>query len=81
MKTAADYPEIVYLLAYSTPVWATVVGGAFLILSLSVSLYLVFEHLSTYKNPEVPLFLVILAWNFIRVSRDITSFHFNACFT
>ena len=41
------------LLAYSAPAWASFMAGAFLILTLSLSLYLVFDHLSTYKNPEV----------------------------
>ncbi|CAB80501.1 putative protein [Arabidopsis thaliana] len=38
--------------AYSAPAWASFMAGAFLVLTLSLSLFLVFDHLSTYKNPE-----------------------------
>jgi hypothetical protein len=38
---------------YTAPTWATLVAGFFVVLSLSLSLYLIFDHLSTYNNPEV----------------------------
>lgn len=43
-------------MTYTPPTWATVAAGAFVILTLVLSLYLLFEHLSAYKNPEVLLF-------------------------
>ncbi|KAG2244186.1 hypothetical protein Bca52824_093974 [Brassica carinata] len=46
------------LLTYSAPAWASFMAGAFLILTLSLSMYLVFDHLSTYKNPEEQMFLI-----------------------
>ncbi|KDP42025.1 hypothetical protein JCGZ_03088 [Jatropha curcas] len=46
------------LLAYSTPLWASLVGVAFVILTLALSFYLLFEHLSAYKNPEEQKFLI-----------------------
>ncbi|XP_018477399.2 protein LAZ1-like [Raphanus sativus] len=46
------------LLSYSAPAWASLMAGAFLILTLSLSMYLVFDHLSTYKNPEEQMFLI-----------------------
>ncbi|KAF8083094.1 hypothetical protein N665_0792s0022 [Sinapis alba] len=46
------------LLTYSAPAWASLMAGAFLILTLSLSMYLVFDHLSTYKNPEEQMFLI-----------------------
>ncbi|XP_048233928.1 protein LAZ1 isoform X2 [Ricinus communis] len=49
---------ITSLLARSTPLWAILVALAFVILSLSLSFYLVFEHLSAYKNPEEQKFLI-----------------------
>ncbi|KAL5788991.1 hypothetical protein ACOSP7_005940 [Xanthoceras sorbifolium] len=58
MKITAVYPELVSLLAYSTPIWASIVAGAFMIVALSLSMYLVFEHLSAYKNPEEQKFLI-----------------------
>lgn len=41
------------LAQYTTPTWATLVAGFFVLLSLSLSIYLIFEHLSAYNNPEV----------------------------
>lgn len=38
---------------YSTPIWAVLIAGFFVVLSLTLSVYLLFEHLSAYKNPEV----------------------------
>ncbi|VFQ83263.1 unnamed protein product [Cuscuta campestris] len=42
----------------SPPVWATLVGGFFLVLSLTLSTFLIFEHLSAYKKPEEQKFLI-----------------------
>ncbi|KAK3195667.1 hypothetical protein Dsin_026977 [Dipteronia sinensis] len=58
MKITAVYLEFFSLLAYSTPIWATVVAGTLLVVTLSLSMYLVFEHLSAYKNPEEQKFLI-----------------------
>ncbi|KAI5592758.1 hypothetical protein POPTR_004G204600v4 [Populus trichocarpa] len=50
---------IVYLLIrFSTPLWSTLISGAFVLISLSLSFYLLFEHLSAYKNPEEQKFLI-----------------------
>lgn len=43
-------------MTYTPPTWATLAAAAFVILTLILSLYLLFEHLSAYKNPEVLLF-------------------------
>ncbi|XP_078448405.1 organic solute transporter ostalpha protein (DUF300) isoform X2 [Wolffia australiana] len=40
------------------PAWATIVAGVFVLATLSLSGFLVFEHLSTYKNPEEQKFLI-----------------------
>ena len=51
---------IVYLLIrFSTPLWSTLISGAFVLISLSLSFYLLFEHLSAYKNPEVTARLLV----------------------
>ncbi|KAM0945173.1 putative organic solute transporter subunit alpha/Transmembrane protein [Dioscorea sansibarensis] len=46
--------ELVYekIGAYPTPSWALVAAGIFVLTSLSLSMFLIFEHLSSYKNPE-----------------------------
>lgn len=38
---------------YSTPIWAVLIAGTFVVVTLTLSIYLMFEHLSAYKNPEV----------------------------
>lgn len=43
-------------MTYAPPTWATLAAAAFVIMTLVLSLYLLFEHLSAYKNPEVLLF-------------------------
>ncbi|XP_010690241.2 protein LAZ1 [Beta vulgaris subsp. vulgaris] len=43
---------------YAAPSWAVIIAGGFVILTLCLSLYLVFEHLSAYKNPEEQKFLI-----------------------
>lgn len=47
------YHDLISLLAYKTPLWASLVAGVLVVFTLSLSMYLVFEHLSAYKNPEV----------------------------
>ncbi|KAH1066057.1 hypothetical protein J1N35_031044 [Gossypium stocksii] len=41
-----------YLLGYSPSIWATFVAGVFSVITISLSLFLIFEHLSSYKNLE-----------------------------
>lgn len=43
---------------YTAPTWATLVAGFFVLLALSLSMYLIFEHLSAYNNPEVICFSI-----------------------
>ncbi|CAN6479136.1 unnamed protein product [Victoria cruziana] len=43
---------------YHVPTWASAVAGTFVVLTLSFSIFLVFEHLSAYKNPEEQKFLI-----------------------
>ncbi|KAF7003003.1 hypothetical protein CFC21_018393 [Triticum aestivum] len=43
---------------YKTPAWATLVAGFFVLLALSLSMYLIFEHLSAYNNPEEQKFVL-----------------------
>ncbi|CAN4094152.1 unnamed protein product [Withania somnifera] len=38
--------------------WATLIAGFFVILTLTLSIYLLFDHLSVYKNPEEQKFLI-----------------------
>ncbi|KAI8524758.1 hypothetical protein RHMOL_Rhmol13G0173900 [Rhododendron molle] len=54
---AADYLHLVEE-SYSTPSWATLIAGAFVALTLTLSIYLLFDHLSAYKNPEEQKFLI-----------------------
>ncbi|GAB4853089.1 Protein laz1 [Ancistrocladus abbreviatus] len=43
---------------YTAPLWAVLIAGAFVIVTLALSLYLLIEHLSAYKNPEEQKFLI-----------------------
>uniref|UniRef100_A0A5B6ZI85 Uncharacterized protein n=1 Tax=Davidia involucrata TaxID=16924 RepID=A0A5B6ZI85_DAVIN len=43
---------------YSPPTWASLVAGVLVLLTLTLSIYLLFEHLSAYKNPEEQKFLI-----------------------
>ncbi|KAL1562415.1 protein LAZ1-like isoform X1 [Salvia divinorum] len=43
---------------YSTPIWAVLITGTFVVVTLTLSIYLMFEHLSAYKNPEEQKFLL-----------------------
>lgn len=45
-------------LGSSTPTWASLAAGVFVLITLSLSMYLLFEHLSSYKNPEEQKFLI-----------------------
>ncbi|PPD68359.1 hypothetical protein GOBAR_DD34769 [Gossypium barbadense] len=47
-----------YLLGYSPPIWATFVAGVFSVITIFLSLFLIFKHLSSYKNPEEQKFLI-----------------------
>nr|GMD31936.1 protein LAZ1-like isoform X1 [Ipomoea batatas]GMD38431.1 protein LAZ1-like isoform X1 [Ipomoea batatas] len=55
---ASDWVGQSLLSSYSTPIWATLIGGFFTLLSLALSIYLLLEHLSAYKNPEEQKFLI-----------------------
>ncbi|XAR52396.1 hypothetical protein NMG60_11020468 [Bertholletia excelsa] len=57
--TVADYLKLLELASsYKTPSWATLTAGAFVVVTLTLSFYLLFEHLSAYKNPEEQKFLI-----------------------
>ncbi|KAL6652224.1 hypothetical protein ACP70R_011149 [Stipagrostis hirtigluma subsp. patula] len=43
---------------YSAPTWASLIAGFFVLLSLSLSMYLILEHLSAYNNPEEQKFVL-----------------------
>ncbi|GLT85988.1 hypothetical protein SLE2022_041520 [Rubroshorea leprosula] len=47
-----------YLSSYSAPIWATLIAGVLLVITLSLSMYLLLEHLNAYKNPEEQKFLM-----------------------
>lgn len=49
----ASYHNLVSLFAYATPIWASLIAGVLVVVTLSLSMYLLFDHLSAYKNPEV----------------------------
>ncbi|KAK1320741.1 hypothetical protein QJS10_CPA03g02408 [Acorus calamus] len=51
-------PWMLVVSAYFPPTWAAVVAVMFVVISLSLSAFLVFEHLSAYKNPEEQKFLI-----------------------
>ncbi|XP_056169981.1 protein LAZ1 isoform X2 [Syzygium oleosum] len=52
------YPYLITFLTYTAPTWTTVVAGAFVLVTLALSIYLLFEHLAAYKNPEEQKFLI-----------------------
>jgi len=52
---------------YSAPIWATLVAGFFMLLALSLSMYLIFEHLSAYNNPEVFSFYFCILSSFFYI--------------
>uniref|UniRef100_A0A5B6ZIB3 Uncharacterized protein n=1 Tax=Davidia involucrata TaxID=16924 RepID=A0A5B6ZIB3_DAVIN len=53
----ATYLNLVTL-TYSPHTWTNLVAGAFVLLTLTLSIYLLFEHLLAYKNPEEQKFLI-----------------------
>ncbi|XP_030522842.1 protein LAZ1 isoform X1 [Rhodamnia argentea] len=52
------YRDLITFLTYTAPTWATVVAGALVLVTLALSIYLLFEHLAAYKNPEEQKFLI-----------------------
>uniref|UniRef100_A0A7N0VAL7 Uncharacterized protein n=1 Tax=Kalanchoe fedtschenkoi TaxID=63787 RepID=A0A7N0VAL7_KALFE len=58
MMRQAILSQFLALSGYSPPVWASLVAGVFVIVTLCLSIYLLFEHLSAYKNPEEQKFLM-----------------------
>lgn len=52
-----DVSTLMRLLS-SPPSWAIIIAAAFLLPTLALSMYLLFEHLSAYKNPEEQKFLI-----------------------
>lgn len=64
MKIISAYLDLIARLTYSPPTWATAVAGVFVLITLVLSLYLLFEHLAAYKNPEV-LQAINCNWNYI----------------
>ncbi|GMN50086.1 hypothetical protein TIFTF001_019251 [Ficus carica] len=53
-----EYLDLFTKLEYSPPVWASLAAGGFVFVTLTLSLYLLLEHLSAYKNPEEQKFLI-----------------------
>ncbi|MFS7889520.1 putative organic solute transporter subunit alpha/Transmembrane protein [Helianthus anomalus] len=45
------------ILKYSAFPWTTLVAAVFVFVSLTLSIFLLFQHLSAYKNPEEQKFL------------------------
>ncbi|KAI4375787.1 hypothetical protein MLD38_013613 [Melastoma candidum] len=58
MKMGAAYLDLVAWLTYAPPTWVTTVAGVFVLTSLTLSLFLLLEHLAAYKNPEEQKFLI-----------------------
>jgi hypothetical protein len=61
-KQAMKYLQdliVYYLFTFSIPLWDTLIAGAFVLVSLSSSFYLLFEHLSAYRNPEVTICFLV----------------------
>lgn len=54
---AEDFVNLVDSLKLSQPTWPSLVAGVFVLISVTLSIYLLFEHLSAYKNPEEQKFL------------------------
>ena len=52
MEILAGYLNAI-LSSYSPPSWATTIAGVFVVISLSLCMRLLLQHLSAYKNPEV----------------------------
>ncbi|CAN6239632.1 unnamed protein product [Urochloa humidicola] len=43
---------------YAAPTWAILISGFFMLFSVSLSMYLIIEHLSAYNNPEEQKFVL-----------------------
>ncbi|KAK3158697.1 hypothetical protein QOZ80_2AG0140430 [Eleusine coracana subsp. coracana] len=43
---------------YAAPTWAILISGFFMLVSVSFSTYLIFEHLSAFNNPEEQKFIL-----------------------
>ncbi|CAL5018822.1 unnamed protein product [Urochloa decumbens] len=43
---------------YAAPTWAILISGFLMLFSVSLSMYLIFEHLSAYNNPEEQKFVL-----------------------
>ena len=56
---------LLVLQSYSLPVWATIISGLFVAVSLSLSIYMLLNHLSAYKNPEVGCLLSSVGVEFL----------------
>lgn len=48
------------LLSDSPPIWAKAIGGVSMLITLFLSMFLLFQHLSAYNNPEVVPVLLLL---------------------
>lgn len=59
-RIVEGFVNLASVVGYETPAWTSVVAGAFVLLSVTLSIYLLFEHLSTYKNPEEQKFLMAI---------------------
>lgn len=59
---ASNLEKICSSVLYSsvTPVWAIAFSGFLVAISLSLSAYLIHEHLMAYKNPEVKFNLTFI---------------------
>ncbi|KAL4616420.1 hypothetical protein ACB092_07G197800 [Castanea dentata] len=49
---------LVTSLTSTAPLWASLISGSLVLVTLALSIYLLFEHLSAYKNPEEQKFLI-----------------------
>ncbi|KAF3963833.1 hypothetical protein CMV_011819 [Castanea mollissima] len=49
---------LVTSLTSTAPLWASLISGSLVLFTLALSIYLLFEHLSAYKNPEEQKFLI-----------------------
>ncbi|CAM0908614.1 unnamed protein product [Alopecurus aequalis] len=58
MELAGQF--LLALSSYAPPVWAEIIAGIFVAVSLSLSMFLLFNHLVAYKNPEMFLVGVVL---------------------
>ncbi|KAF6157801.1 hypothetical protein GIB67_038269 [Kingdonia uniflora] len=57
LMTITEYLQFITV-TYSTPAWALAISGTLLLVTITLSTYLIFDHLSAYKNPEEQMFLI-----------------------